>query len=153
MVQGDLWMEVSKRSHSSGDVSKRSHQARAKTQTQKSAREKPGAGRSERPLTKKTRARTKTQTAWTLEPHVCRVCFGRIVSRPSTKDAHGFVYQCTNCGAENGGRSPDVLCACGLKLRNHAPGAPLVDAGLRCQPNPDPRPDFPSLFVAAAPPP
>jgi hypothetical protein len=39
-----------------------------------------------------------------------------------------------------------ALCACGLQVRR---AGVLVDAGLRCQPNPAPTPDFPSLFVAA----
>lgn len=87
--------------------------------------------------------------AWTLEPHVCRGCFSRIVSRPA---GYNRVYQCTNCGAEAVGASPDVLCSCGIKIRRPTKGAKsgqtLVDAGVRCAPNPDPRPGFESLFVA-----
>jgi DNA-directed RNA polymerase subunit RPC12/RpoP len=98
---------------------------------------------------KRGRARQGPTPGWTLEPHVCRECFGRLLSQPRARGHR--LYVCANCGTEALGRAADVLCACGLKLRNHGPGAPLVDAGLRCQPNPEPRPEFPSLFVAAEP--
>ena len=96
----------------------------------------------------KKRARGAVDGAtWTLEPHVCRHCFGRLASTGAPDGARR--YHCTNCGAEAVGTAPDALCSCGLKLRNHGPGGGLVDAGLRCQPNPSPSPEFPSLFVAA----
>lgn len=59
------------------------------------------------------------------------------------------LYRCSNCGAEAEGHAPDVLCACGLKLRAIAPSQHLVDAGLRCQVNPSPTAAFPSQIVAA----
>lgn len=89
-----------------------------------------------------------TGVTWVLEPHVCRHCFGRLASR---RDGAQTRYECTNCGADATGRAPDVLCACGLALRNHSPAGGTLDAGLRCQPNPAPSPDFPSRFVAAEP--
>lgn len=96
----------------------------------------------------KKRARVPDAAAsWALEPHVCRHCFGRLASTDAGEGRR--LYQCTNCGAEAVGLSPDVLCSCGLKLRHHGPGGGLVGAGLRCQPNPSPTPEFPSLFVAA----
>lgn len=88
-----------------------------------------------------------TQT-WSLEPHVCRHCFGRLLSQPAAGRTR---YVCSNCGAEDLGDGPDVLCACGLALRNHGPSGGMLNAGLRCQPNPSPSPEFPSLFVAAEP--
>lgn len=92
--------------------------------------------------------------AWRLEPHVCRACFSRLVSRP---DAGGRRYHCTNCGLEALGAGPEVLCSCGLKIRRPLKGAgsghTLVDAGVRCMANPAPTPEFPSLFVAGEPPP
>jgi hypothetical protein len=33
-------------------------------------------------------------------------------------------------------------------MRDGVNGPRMVDAGLRCRPNPKPTPDFPSLFVA-----
>ena len=98
------------------------------------------------PAKKRARA-LDADAAWALEPHVCRHCFGRLASTDAGEGRR--LYQCTNCGADATGLSPDVLCSCGLKLRHHGPGGGLVDAGLRCQPNPGPSPDFPSLFVAA----
>lgn len=94
------------------------------------------------PPKKPARAHETQGVTWTLEPHVCRHCFGRLVSS-------GALYACTNCGAEAVGDAPDVLCACGTVIRRHGAGAPPVNAGLRCQPNPSPSPEFPSLFVAA----
>lgn len=96
---------------------------------------------------KKTRARQTQDAAWSLEPHVCRHCFGRLASR-DVGDGHR-VYQCTNCGAEGAGSAADVLCACGLKLTPRGLGKGPVDAGIRCHANPAPTPEFPSLFVAS----
>lgn len=98
-------------------------------------------------LSKKRARAPEADAGWTLEPHVCRHCFGRLVSQALPD---GDVrYQCTNCGAEAVGLESDVLCACGTALRKHGSGSAPVSAGLRCQPNPSPSPDFPSLFVAA----
>jgi hypothetical protein len=85
--------------------------------------------------------------AWTLEPHVCASCFGRLVSQPATSD--GIVrYRCTNCEAEAIGKTSAVLCACGSEVRRHGPSSGAADLGLRCRPNPSPSPEFPSAFVA-----
>ncbi len=101
----------------------------------------------------KKRARAMAEgadaTRWSLEPHVCRHCFGRLVSQ--VRPDGDVRYHCTNCGAEAVGLEPSVLCACGLALRNHGPAGGVIDANLRCQPNPSPSPEFPSLFVAAEP--
>lgn len=112
----------------------------------------------------KGRARASAHEApaevWRLEPHVCRSCFSRLVSRDpdaglvmsglDSTDAR--MYQCTNCGLEGLGRAPDVLCACGLKLRKATrlgrSSVVLSDAGIRCVANPEIRADFSSLFVA-----
>lgn len=87
---------------------------------------------------------------WTLEPHCCRSCFSRLVSQPGADG--NTLYLCTNCGLEAVGADASALCCCGLKIRRptklHKSGHHLVDAGVRCGPNPDIRPDFPSLFIA-----
>lgn len=92
---------------------------------------------------------TQDSCAWRLEPHICRACFSRLVSQPTQG---GRRYLCTNCGQEAHGHDASVLCCCGLKIRRPSrtgkSGVALVDAGVRCQPNPDPRPEFPSLYVA-----
>ncbi|BCP56240.1 hypothetical protein K32_48570 [Kaistia sp. 32K] len=92
----------------------------------------------------------RTRDGWRLEPHCCRACFARIVSRP---DDAGRLYQCTNCGAQAAGHKPDVVCACGTKLRRHRgdgrSAAQLVDAGIRCHQNKRVSPEFPALFVAS----
>lgn len=94
---------------------------------------------------KKTRA--PDADAWRLEPHVCRKCFARLASREVCDDVDR-VYQCTNCGATEVGADAAVLCSCGTKLRRLGK---LIDAGIRCQPNPSPSLEFPSLFVAGEP--
>lgn len=46
----------------------------------------------------------------------------------------------------------DALCCCGIKIRKMGRGGKagaLVDAGVRCIPNPSPTPEFPSLYVAS----
>lgn len=92
------------------------------------------------------------QHCWSLEPHVCRACFGRIASRPADgdEDSHSRVYQCTNCGLEAEGAKASVVCACGTKVRKGGKAsASFVDAGLRCHANQEPSPAFPSQFVAS----
>ena len=93
----------------------------------------------------------QNDAVWRLESHVCRVCLTRLVSRPGTGSSR--VYHCPNCGAEAAGKCADVLCACGMKIRRPTrdgrSGVQLVDANVRCMPNPSPTPDFPSLFVAS----
>lgn len=88
---------------------------------------------------------------WRLEPHVCKSCFARLVSS-QVAGSELRLYQCTNCGAEAQHSNADALCCCGLKIRkmgrNGKAGA-MVDAGVRCIPNPEPSPLFPNLFVAS----
>lgn len=94
-----------------------------------------------RPVKKPARAPDAAPPPTRLEPHVCRHCFGRLVSRPASEPLREF--ECSNCGAAAVGPSSEVLCACGH------PAPPGVFSGLlRCAPNPNPTPEFPSLFVA-----
>lgn len=77
---------------------------------------------------------------WHLEDHVCRRCFGRLVSKP----AHGGhrLYRCTNCGFEAEGGCSSVVCACGLKTKQGK------DLGVRCVPNDQRSAEAPSEIVA-----
>lgn len=77
---------------------------------------------------------------WRLTPHCCRVCFGRVLARETFDHKH--VYRCSNCGIEKEGRSEAAICSCGMKLKNG------VDAGIRCQAQEHPTPEFPSQVVA-----
>lgn len=109
--------------------------------------EPPAGGFPQNP--KKSRTRVKGPSSLgvlTLEPHVCRHCFGRLASEALAGTRRRF--ECTNCGASATGSKSDVLCACGLQLRHHGPNRGTVDAGIRCRANPSPTPEFPSLFVA-----
>lgn len=95
-------------------------------------------------------------TLWRLEPHVCRKCFSRLVSRP-VMDAGVIgqrIYQCPNCGAEEQTTSAEALCCCGIKLKKPnrigtKSSDALIDAGVRCIPNPEITTQFPSLYVAS----
>jgi hypothetical protein len=78
---------------------------------------------------------------WEVRDHVCRVCFGRIVSRDATNGRR--VFRCVGCGAEKQGQAEAVICACGIKLKTGG------DAGIRCLPNPAKTPEFPAEIVAA----
>lgn len=78
--------------------------------------------------------------SWHLEPHCCRACFGRLLSR-ETFDRRR-IYRCSNCGAEREGSDSRVICCCGLKLRTGR------DMGVRCVVNESKSPEFPSEIVA-----
>lgn len=85
---------------------------------------------------------------WALEPHVCRECFSRLLTRET--DAGTTRVYCPNCGLLADG-PVQTLCACGIEvMRDGAYGKRRVSAGLRCRSNPNPTPDFPSLFVAVS---
>ena len=90
------------------------------------------------------------EDAWRLEPHICRACFSRLVSRGA--GGVGRRYHCTNCGLEAVAPGADALCCCGTKIRrptkSSKSGMTLVDAQIRCAVNPTPTPDFPSVIIA-----
>lgn len=81
-----------------------------------------------------------------LEPHVCKVCFGRIARE-------GDVYTCTSCGHSAKGDDSSVVCACGITMRDRRArsksGGAMVNAGIRCHENRSISAEFPSLFVAS----
>lgn len=87
----------------------------------------------------------------TLEPHVCRSCFGRVASMNIARGMKR--YLCTNCGLSAEGFSVSVVCSCGIKLhksRGDGRGSGvMVDAGVRCHENKNRTPEFPSLYVAS----
>lgn len=100
----------------------------------------------------KKRARATDAGLFRLEPHCCRACFGRIVSRPAEG---GREYLCACCGLSAVGAKASVVCACGMTLRktSKAGGAStpvrLVDMGIRCHENGARSPEFPQLIVAS----
>ena len=74
------------------------------------------------------------EAAWTLSPHVCTVCLGRIVQ-------HGRTFRCSSCERTTEGPCTDI-CGCGLSKRRSASGSPVF----RCTANPD-RAAFPAAYV------
>lgn len=85
---------------------------------------------------------------WQVEQHVCRACFGRVLSRAGNLGRR--VYRCACCGIEQEGRSVSVLCACGIKLRTGKGHGGQQDAGIRCVANRDRSPENLSEVVAVA---
>ncbi|MFJ2528423.1 hypothetical protein [Pseudomonas helmanticensis] len=88
--------------------------------------------------------------AWKLEPHVCKICFGRMASRPADQD---FVeLLCTNCGATSKQERVTAACCCSILLRKRnsagRSGGQMIDAGIRCTPNPARSAAFPSMYIA-----
>lgn len=86
-------------------------------------------------------ARREPVQGWVVTDHICRACFGRVLVR-ETFDRRK-IYRCSNCGIETEGKTESVVCCCGIKLKTG------IDAGIRCQPNDAPTPEFPAQIVAA----
>lgn len=92
----------------------------------------------------------KILNPWRIEDHICRKCFGRVVSQP---DADATLYRCTNCGYEVTGNAVAVICCCGIKYkkggRRGSKSVAPVDAGIRCIRNPSPSSEFSCEIVAS----
>lgn len=81
------------------------------------------------------------ERAWSITDHVCRVCFSRILT---SKIGNGNrLYRCTGCGLHDTGRTPAVICSCGIKLPRTT-----RDAGIRCVRNDAVTPETPFEIVA-----
>jgi hypothetical protein len=79
---------------------------------------------------------------WSLVPHVCAACFGRLLVRA---DGDRMIHHCCECGAESEGEH-DSLCACG----SLPPGSRVR---LRCVTNEHRTPDAPNEIVVVEAPP
>lgn len=77
---------------------------------------------------------------WRLEPHCCRVCFGRILSRAQSEPG-ARVFRCADCGIEKTATHASALCACGVRLNAR-------NAAIRCEPNERRTPEFPFEICA-----
>ena len=82
-----------------------------------------------------------TESGWFLAPHICRVCFARVLEQRD-EDGHAVRFRCSGCGAQAEGHHAKVICACGFRLRNGA------DPGVRCRANPSRSPEFPAEIIA-----
>lgn len=86
-----------------------------------------------------------TRHGWTIEPHVCVACLGRILSRTvqhNGLDTPQREYRCSNCGITGIGQARSICC-CGAKFNT---GRVI---GIRCIENPAKGPASPSEIVAA----
>lgn len=81
------------------------------------------------------------ELTYTITPHICRACFGRILKRATFGDIS--VHKCSNCGIEVINNDVRGLCCCGIKYRTGK------DSGIRCQMNEQRTPEFPSEIIAA----
>lgn len=92
----------------------------------------------------------KAPVQWTLHPHICRYCFGRILR---AEQEGSPLWRCSHCGREETGPDVSCLCCCGIKYkrggRKGMKSAAPVDAGIRCITNPMPTPEFPAEIVAS----
>lgn len=85
-------------------------------------------------------AKREPVEGWTITPHICRVCFGRVLMREAFD--HRKTFRCSNCGAEAPGHSEAAVCCCGIKLKTG------VDAGIRCAANTERSPEWPAEITA-----
>jgi hypothetical protein len=87
---------------------------------------------------------------WAIQDHICRKCFGRVISASIEAQTH---YRCTNCGYEVTGSDVDVICCCGIKYkkggRKGSKNVAPVDAGIRCIKNPNQTTEFCCEIVAS----
>lgn len=87
---------------------------------------------------------------WVIQDHICRKCFGRVVSCNDGDQTH---YRCTNCGYEISGQDVSCICCCGIKYkkggRKGSKSAAPIDAGIRCIKNPNPTTEFCCEIVAS----
>ena len=86
-------------------------------------------------------AAQQTQEQWILIDHLCRVCWGRVLTR--TDDNGQRWYKCSNCEETIAGAAPKCLCACGMTI-----GRKARDMGIRCVRNPRVSPEVPGAVVA-----
>ena len=61
----------------------------------------------------------ETEATFTLEPHICMRCGGRILrfARPGMTPGGNPLFRCADCGAQKSGFGPNVLCWCGYAHR------------------------------------
>lgn len=82
---------------------------------------------------------------WRIENHICRSCFGRLLTRIAPKEPR--LARCADCGRED--QTVRALCVCGSTLADGR------SAGLRCTRNQAPAPgaeqEIVGQLVGAAP--
>lgn len=86
-------------------------------------------------------AKREPMQGWVITDHICRVCFSRVLMRETFDRKR--VYRCAGCGAEAQGASEAAICCCGIKLKTG------VDAGIRCERQASPTPEFPAEITAS----
>jgi hypothetical protein len=77
---------------------------------------------------------------WEFTEHISRCCFARVMVREAFDRKR--TYRCSCCDLEAQGHSEAAICCCGIKLKTG------VDAGIRCEQNPDKSPEFPASITA-----
>ncbi|MEX3764415.1 hypothetical protein [Paraburkholderia phenoliruptrix] len=85
-------------------------------------------------------SKTDAVMAYYFTDHICRVCFGRVMTRVTFDRRR--LYCCADCGVELEGKSEAAVCCCGIKLKNGR------DAGIRCRSNDERSPESPFVIIA-----
>lgn len=87
---------------------------------------------------------------WVIQDHICRKCFGRVLSAIEGDQTH---WICSNCGYEVEGEQASSICCCGIKYkkggRKGSKSVAPQDAGIRCIRNPNPTTEFCCEIVAS----
>ena len=82
--------------------------------------------------------KTEREMQWAITDHLCRICFGRLMSRKLENGR--LVVKCAECAAAVEGSNLD-LCCCGVALQSGA------NAGLRCMKNDARTPEQPQEII------
>lgn len=87
---------------------------------------------------------------WTVQDHICRKCFGRVLG---AADGDAMVWRCSNCGYEVSGDQVSAICCCGIRYkkggRKGSKNVAPQDAGIRCIRNPHITTEFCCEIVAS----
>lgn len=102
------------------------------------------------PDTPKAPLKKKDLRLWTIQDHICRKCFGRVLG---ALEGDSMTWRCSNCGYEVSGDQVSAICCCGIRYkkggRKGSKNVAPQDAGIRCIRNPHPTTEFCCEIVAS----
>lgn len=83
---------------------------------------------------------TKPAAGWEITDHLCRNCYGRILTKTNSVNGKSEC-RCSNCGFSAVGPASRI-CFCGARMPSTG-----RNAGLRCVRNDNPTPEMPGEIV------